>query len=150
MTPNTRSPLAIREAEDKFLTLLLFAAATYSDQPSRAQSVENLKPHLRRAEEYMREHLAEPVTLGAITRTAGVSGRTLLRAFRRHRGTTTMGFLRILRMEAAHRELQAMEPGSTTVTEVATRCGFYELGRFSGRYRKTFGELPSETLTRAR
>ena len=49
-------------------------------------------------------------------------------------------------MNAARRELRDASPGSTTVTRVATRWGFTELGRFAGEYRAMFGELPSETL----
>ena len=137
-----RSPIAIREVEDMFLTLLLLAADRSGEPPRRRER------HVRSAEEYMRGHLREPVTIDDITRAAGVTGRTLLRAFRRHRGTTTVGFLRILRLQAARRDLLAQDAREATVTEIATRYGFYELGRFAGRYRSTFGELPSETLAR--
>jgi len=37
-----------------------------------------------------------------------------------------------------------------TVTTVAHACGFSNLGHFSARYRRRFGELPSETLRQAR
>jgi AraC-like DNA-binding protein len=38
--------------------------------------------------------------------------------------------------------------GAETVTQIAMRFGVRELGRFSVEYRNTFGESPSETLTR--
>jgi len=36
------------------------------------------------------------------------------------------------------------------VTEILAGMGIWEFGRFAGRYRRHFGELPSETLRRAR
>ena len=76
-----------------------------------------------------------------------VSQRTVARAFRAIRGTTPVRYLQALRLNEARRVLMAQHaPGS--VTEVATRFGFRELGRFAGEYRATFGESPSETLRR--
>jgi len=40
--------------------------------------------------------------------------------------------------------LHAGREGS--VTEIATRCGFAHLGRFSVTYRTVFGECPRDTL----
>jgi transcriptional regulator GlxA family with amidase domain len=37
----------------------------------------------------------------------------------------------------------------TSVTSVAFVCGFGNLGHFARDYRETFGERPSETLSRA-
>jgi AraC family ethanolamine operon transcriptional activator len=36
------------------------------------------------------------------------------------------------------------------VADVLTRHGIWEFGRFAGRYYRHFGELPSQTLSRAR
>src|SRR5215471_3586027 len=49
---------------------------------------------------------------------------------------------------AIRSELRSASPG-LTVTEVATRHGFVELGRFAAQYRAAFGENPSTTLRRS-
>ena len=38
----------------------------------------------------------------------------------------------------------------TTVTAVGLACGFINLGHFARYYQAEFGELPSETLARAK
>ena len=48
------------------------------------------------------------------------------------------------------RAVFAAGPEETTVTDVMTRWGVWEFGRFAGIYRGHFGELPSETLRRRR
>lgn len=57
-----------------------------------------------------------------------------------------MGFLRARRMEAVYQELLGAAPDATSVTEVAVRYELTHLGRFAGEYKRTFRELPSETL----
>jgi transcriptional regulator GlxA family with amidase domain len=53
------------------------------------------------------------------------------------------------RLERARERL--LKPGPTdTVTSIALDCGFAHLGRFPAAYRIAFGELPAETLARAR
>ena len=57
-----------------------------------------------------------------------------------------MTFLRQKRLCTVHSILKASSPEETTVSEVAIRQGFIELGRFSHDYRVMFGEYPSQTL----
>jgi hypothetical protein len=49
-----------------------------------------------------------------------------------------------------YRELRARDPASKSVSDVLVDQGVWEFGRFASRYRLLFGELPSETLRRAR
>jgi AraC-like DNA-binding protein len=51
-------------------------------------------------------------------------------------------------MHLAQRALRTADPESSTVTEIATNYGFWELGRFSVAYRGLYGESPSTTLRR--
>jgi AraC-like DNA-binding protein len=57
-------------------------------------------------------------------------------------------YLWLRRMHLAHRALRAADPAASTVTEIATNHGFWELGRFSVAYRSLFGESPSASLHR--
>jgi AraC family ethanolamine operon transcriptional activator len=50
------------------------------------------------------------------------------------------------RLHGVRSALRTRTAKKTTVTNVATDYGFYELGRFAGAYKELFGEAPSETL----
>ena len=86
--------------------------------------------------------------LAALCTIAGVSQRTLEYAFREHLGLSPAAFIRQLRLHALRRELLASRLGEASVTDLAYHLGFTQLGRLSGDYRRTFGELPSRTLAR--
>lgn len=104
-------------------------------------------PHfVRRAEDYLRHHHAEPLTMETLAAAAGVSVRTLFSGFRDFRHVTPMAYLRKIRLDRARRLLQSGEAcGTAGVTRVALECGFSHLGRFAAHYHAQFGELPSET-----
>jgi transcriptional regulator GlxA family with amidase domain len=95
---------------------------------------------------YLRDNIGEPVTVAELSRVSGVSERTLRAAFHDVLGLSPKQFAITQRLTAAREALCAAEPGTTTVTDVAMAFGFFELGRFAGRYRRTFGEVPSRTL----
>ena len=102
---------------------------------------------VRRAVEFIDAHADQPIGLGEITAAAGVGARGLQHAFRRHRDTTPLAYLRRVRLAHAHADLRAGDPTrGDTVAAIAPRWGFTHPGRFSADYRRAFGCAPSETL----
>jgi AraC family ethanolamine operon transcriptional activator len=77
-----------------------------------------------------------------------VSQRTLEFAFRNCFDLTPYQYLARCRLGLVREALIQADPARSTVTEIAMRHGFYELGRFAGEFRRFFGELPSEALSR--
>ena len=83
--------------------------------------------------------------MAAIAAAIGVSKRCLGMHCRAQFGMPPGRYLRDLRLELAR---AALETSDVSVTEAATRFGFYDRGRFAGVYCRQFGELPSSTLRR--
>ena len=102
---------------------------------------------LQQAVAYMHAGAARPLSLPQIARVAGVSPRALQASFLRHHGCTPISYLRQIRLERVHRDLQAAEPGTgETVTGIARRWGFAHPGRFAAAYAERYGTNPSTTL----
>jgi transcriptional regulator GlxA family with amidase domain len=121
-------------------------ATAPADDEARCDSRTRL---VERAVSLLRDSISEPVTMAELSRKAGVSERTLRAAFHDVLGLSPKQYALAQRLRAAHDALCVADPGSTTVTDIATAYGFFELGRFAGRYRHTFGEVPSQTLHHA-
>jgi len=100
----------------------------------------------RRAARMIHERVSNPTNPGSLSAELGVPLRTLELGFRESFGTTPRSYIQTLRLHEVRRELCAGGPGN--VTDVATRWGFFHLGRFSATYRRLFGESPSATLLR--
>lgn len=111
-------------------------------RPTRSHAI------VSRAQEYMREHVEDPLTVEDLCRELGVSRRTLQYSFREVLRLNPVGYLRAVRLNGVRRALKAAG-GGDTVQEIAARWGFWHLSHFACDYRRMFGELPSETMHRA-
>jgi AraC family ethanolamine operon transcriptional activator len=78
----------------------------------------------------------------------GVAMRTLDDAFHGCMGVPPRRFMIAMRLNHVRRRLSRPSDGDT-VTRVATRIGFFHFGHFARQYFRLFGELPSQTLSRA-
>lgn len=95
---------------------------------------------LRRAEEYMRAHLGEPISLAALAREAGLSRFHLLRLFKSAYGETPLRRLTRIRIDEAKRRLAS---GRESITEIAFDCGYESAAHFSTVFRRLEGISPS-------
>jgi AraC-like DNA-binding protein len=86
--------------------------------------------------------------LTEVCKAVGVTERTFRTCCQDYLGMSPIRYLTLRRLHQVHRELRNADARATTVTDIATRHGFWELGRFSMSYRELFGELPSTTLHR--
>jgi AraC-like DNA-binding protein len=139
-------PLAARHLEQVLLDgLLLGQPHNYSEAlanpapPAQSRLVQM-------AIELMHAHPERPWSPAELASAVAVSARSLQEGFQRSCGVPPMAYLRDIRLTRVHEDLARAEPGSLSVTQAATRCGFTHLGRFAAAYRRKFAESPSDTL----
>jgi len=143
------SPLALREVEQALVVQMLFAGR-HDWSALLAEEPRDIAPApVRRVEAYIEANWNNPIGIESLAEVAGVSARTLFRAFEKARGCSPMAFVKRIRLERA-RDFLSRPEGTTSVTGIAFACGFLNPGHFASDYRRTFGELPSQTLSRSK
>jgi AraC-like DNA-binding protein len=112
------------------------APHSYTERLDRSPA-EPAPAYVRRAEEFMRAHCAEPLRMSQVALAAGCSVRTLGSVFRHFRGKTPLGVLQGIRHEQTYRDLSLAAPG-TSVAAIARRYGFTNATRFAAAFRRRF------------
>ncbi|MFC4495215.1 AraC family transcriptional regulator [Streptomyces ovatisporus] len=116
--------------------------ADYRPGPGQASSAA-----VRQAVDFIDAHADQPITPDDIAAAAATTLEALEAAFTRHHGTSPLGYLRRVRLERAHRDLQSTDPTTgATVPHIATRWGFPQSGAFAARYHDVYGRPPGHTL----
>ncbi len=95
---------------------------------------------VRRVQEYLQAHLAEPVTLGELAREAGLSEYHFARMFGQSLGCPPHRYLLGLRLKRAKQLLAGSEP----LASIAAQCGFSSQAHFGNRFREAFGLSPGQ------
>ncbi len=127
--------------------LLAHLLCYYADHQTHKVSRKIAPRHVRRAREFIESSLGESMSLPDIAQVAGVSARSLSRAYQEHYGISPMADVRALRLDRIHGEL-SQAPAETNVSDVAFRWGWTHLGRFAAAYRERYGQAPNRTLRR--
>ncbi|WDD93009.1 AraC family transcriptional regulator [Burkholderia sp. FERM BP-3421] len=136
------NPRVAAQVERLLLDLLVDGHASAAAAALRADPA---PAFVRRAQDYVDAHSAQPLQLADVARAAGVPERTLRDGFLRFRGVSPMQYLRQIRLDKARERLRGAPPG-LRIADIALDCGFTHLGRFALAYRERFGELPSGTV----
>ncbi|MGH7004581.1 MAG: helix-turn-helix domain-containing protein [Alphaproteobacteria bacterium] len=139
-------PIAAKRMEDEIASLLV--SCVTSPRESGAPWVRHRAA--KRALAFIRANAEELFTISDLCRSIGASQRTLEIGFQELFGVPPKTYLTTLRLNRVRRALRSADSANFSVTEVATRWGFYHFGRFAAAYRKMFGELPSRTLGKGR
>ncbi len=132
-----------------FDDLLLGAALSLlNTEPPKFGGAHSSSTLVRRALE-LYDAMPEASTITSLCLALRASPRTMEAAFKTCTGMGPHRFFLHRRLNRARNLLLNGKAGAVGVTDVALELGFTELGRFSVRYRKLFGESPSATLKRA-
>ena len=130
----------------------LVEAMVFCLEDTHSDHVRNV--HRRRArvmarlEEALIANPDEPLYMAELCAQIGTSYWTLRDCCLEYLGMSPKRYLWLRRMHLARRALRRANAEATTVTEIASDYGFWELGRFSVAYRSLFGESPSAALRR--
>lgn len=104
---------------------------------------------VKKARDYMQQHVDEPITVSDLCAHVRVSRRTLQYSFQDVLGTNPARYLRTMRLNGARREIRRQTDERAPLADIAARWGFWHPSRFASEYRTLFGELPSVTLKTA-
>lgn len=143
------SELAAAEIEKTLIVNFLFCHRHSYTEHFLREPAQAASSSVRRLEEYIEANWDRPLDVETLASIANVSARSVFRQFKQTRGYSPLTFVKKVRLQKA-RALLLGGHQAATVTSIALKCGFQNVGHFANDYRLEFRELPSETLTRSR
>ena len=123
------------------MVLVFDAFSNRGSLRSNQRVVRDTDFRVRRAINWLRPRIDEPLDLASMAREAGLSRSHLFARFRQTTGLTPSMFLNTLRMEAAH---PLLTDNRQPLIEVGQRLGFNAQSNFSRFFREHQGVSPTE------
>ena len=135
-------------AESIASTLALHLVRHYSSsKPSERQATGGLaRFRLRRVIDYVQEHLADDVTLEALSSAAGLSPYHFARLFKRSTGLAPRQYVIHCRVERAK---SMLVHSNRSIANVAVEVGFCDQSHFAAHFRRIYGVTPKGFLQHA-
>lgn len=141
---------SLREYRDSFHVEIAASILQIISGAHRPQSppLSSRQQTVKRALKQLESDSSNSMTVISLCETIGSSYSTLERAFVEEFGVPPKTYIRIRRLTAVQKEL--LRPDyEGAIADVAHEWGFWHLSAFARDYHKQFGELPSETRSRA-
>ncbi|MEJ1970170.1 MAG: AraC family transcriptional regulator [Rhizomicrobium sp.] len=141
---SSRNNKSIRLLFDRLIVYsLLRVVEDDVKQPARETNRSLAPRHIKRAEEYIKVHLADHLDNALLASVAEVSPRSLYRGFVHFRGVTPARYIQDLRLDEAHKLLT--DRGATSdIKVIASRAGFRSYASFWRSYVRKYGTTPSK------
>ena len=126
-----------QELAFRVLGILCRAAKPSADAPLLVARTQRFRP----LADYLRENLAEPVTIADMARVCNLSVSGFHRWFHAHAQASPSGYLKSLRLNHA---AQLLLTTDLTLGEIAGRTGFANPFHFSREFKKQYRQPPSD------
>ncbi len=131
---------AARFLETEMTKEVYFLGQELIGEHTRASVVHEGSDVVRRARQWIEDHLFLPLRMDELARRCHTSESTLLRAFKSELGMAPTTYVRDRRLDEA---LLLLESGRFAVGEVASRVGYGNLPAFTVAFGRRFGAPPS-------
>ena len=132
-----------KRAEEEILTVLMELLSRQIPTKPKLTSGEKTALIIR---DQVFQHMDGNISIHSLAKQHNISEQTLQNSFKSLFGFTPKLFLRLLKLNLVHQELQNAHIKQDTVSKVAIKWGFTHMGRFSAYYTELFGENPSQAL----
>lgn len=127
-----------------FLTLLLLQMQAEAQNTGRekAESVVSTENTIiRRAQQYVQEHIAEKLTVSVLAQQIGVSASYLTALFHKHLSFSPGEYIRRIKLEQSK---QMIREGRMNFTEIAENLQYSTVHHFSRQFKQMFDMTPTE------
>ncbi len=97
---------------------------------------------LRKATEFVFDHLQDHISLSELCKEGAVSERTLEYAFKETYQVSPIEYIKSIKLNKVRSELHNSE--GQMIFTIAAKYGFWHMGQFAADFKKQFGVLPSD------